>query len=94
MRVAAAFISTVAVVQAFVPENAFRLASKSNDVMWPIRATHYDSIVETRQVAVSLVALSCAQRIFHKFNLITLFSAGTSRRNENAEVARDGSVGV
>ena len=64
MRVAFAFVSTVVVVQAFVPENVFRSASKSNDVMGPIWATHYDSIVETRQVAVSLIVLLCRQLIF------------------------------
>lgn len=63
MRLASAFICTVAVVQAFVPENVFRSASKSGNVLAPVKATHYDSIVETREVAVSCTLFSCVDTL-------------------------------
>lgn len=53
MRVVAALISTVVAVQAFIPENVFRTVSKSNDAFTSLKATHYESIAETRQVNVS-----------------------------------------
>ena len=52
MRVAAAFIGAVLAVEAFVPENAFRSAHRTSDLA-PLKATHYESIAEIRQVKVS-----------------------------------------
>lgn len=52
MRAAAAFISVLVVVQSLAPVKLLQHISKSTRTLGQIKATHYDSIAETREVKV------------------------------------------
>ena len=57
MFVAATFVSTLIAVQGFAPEKLFKCSTKPTEALAPLRATHYDSIAEIRQVKVTLFKL-------------------------------------
>ena len=61
MRVAATFVSTLIAVQSFAPEKLFKCSTKPTEVLAPLRATHYESIAEIRQVKVILLIFTAMQ---------------------------------
>lgn len=92
MRVAATFVSTLIAVQSFAPEKLFKCSIKPTEVLAPLRATHYESIAEIRQVKVILfdfpgdaVIDFCANLSVTKTYIIGI--SGIARRHEDAQAA-------
>jgi hypothetical protein len=48
----ALLLSGLVATQGFIPENKFRTTSKLNERITMVKATHYESIAEVRQVEV------------------------------------------
>lgn len=90
MFVAATFVSTLIAVQSFAPEKLFKFPTKLTETLAPLRATHYDSIAEIRQVKVVTLKLCCNADVGFRENLSVtqtyiIWKSGIARRHENAQ---------
>ena len=90
MFVAATFVSTLIAVQGFAPEKLFKCSTKPTEALAPLRATHYDSIAEIRQVKVILFKLCYDSVVGFRENLsdtkaYIIWKSGITRRHENAQ---------
>lgn len=88
MLAAATIACTFVAVQSFVPVRTFSSTSKPIIALAPpIKATHYESIAEIRQVKV--IKSVCYRYLeFRQLKNYVTHMAGPSRWNEDAEATR------